>query len=110
MKNMNGDELLDWMAVLDCQHVERIGTMPASMGDPMCARLMAGDGDARVRCTSCGQARRSIGGAHAWADDPWRAVTYAGLWDWARWEQVRDERWRGEHLRSWAHAAGRCPC
>ena len=22
MKNMNGEELYDWMAVLDCQHVQ----------------------------------------------------------------------------------------
>ena len=104
MKNMNGDELYDWMAVLDCKHVERLHQMPAHMGDPMCARLMA---DGYLRCTSCGQARRSVARG---AEDPWRAVTYAGLWDWARWEQVRDERWREQHLRSLGHAMGWCPC
>ena len=104
MLNMNGEELLDWMAVLECGHVERLHQMPAHMGDQVCARLMNGG---QERCSECGRRRRDV---QRYAEDPWRAVTYAGLWDWARWEQVRDARWAEEHARSLAHAMGHCIC
>jgi hypothetical protein len=103
VKNTFGEELYDWMAVLDCMHVVSLHQMPASMGDVVCARMKGG----QQRCGSCGQSRRSVARG---AEDPWRAVTYAGLWDWSRWEQVRDERWREEHLRSLGHAQGWCAC
>lgn len=103
MKNTFGEELLDWMAVLDCLHVKPLHQMPASMGDPVCVR-MAGS---QQRCESCGQDRRKV----SWrAEDPWRMVTYAGLWDWDRWERARDERWAREHAVSLGHAMGWCAC
>lgn len=104
MKNMAGDELYDWMAVLECGHVESLRQMPARMGDVVCARMTS------HRCTSCGVARRGIGGVHRDAEDPFRTVTYAGLWDWARWERARDERWHREHVRSLGHSMGWCGC
>lgn len=92
MRNVNGEELLDWMAVLTCGHVINAGSsMPASMGDPMCAQLQGGE-------MTCARCRTS------------RTVTKAGLWDQATWEQARDKRWQEEHLASLAHHLGRCPC
>jgi hypothetical protein len=103
VKNTLGEELYDWMAVLDCLHVKPLHQMPAHMGDPLCARIVGG----QQRCESCGQRRREV---NRRAEDPWRTVTHAGLWDWDRWERVRDERWRRDHLVSLAHAMGWCGC
>jgi hypothetical protein len=91
VKNTFGEELLDWMAVLDCKHVVMLHPMPASMGDPMCARRAG----TTMTCEFCGRVR---------------TVLSAGLWDWTVWERYRDERWREQHLKSLAHAQGWCPC
>jgi len=91
MRNVAGEELLDWMAVLDCKHVASLHQMPASMGDTVCARLA---GQTRV-CDSCRAPR---------------TVVRAGMWDWTVWEQMRDERNLEQHLVSLAHSMGWCLC
>ena len=92
MINTYGEELLDWMAVLDCKHVVMLYQgMPASMADPACIRRVGGP----MTCERCRQPR---------------TVLKAGLWDWTVWEQYRDERWREQHLRSLGHAQGWCVC
>lgn len=92
MLNMNGEELLDWMAVLDCKHAVPLNCqMPASMGDPMCVRLPGQP----MTCRHCNAGR---------------TVVRAGLWDWTVWEEMRDERNLERHLVSLAHAQGWCLC
>jgi hypothetical protein len=91
MRNTFGEELLDWLIVLDCNHVEARYGFPASLGDPMMARV-------RTEPRECAECRAE------------RTVTYAGLYDMAVWEAARDARWDAEHLRSNAHAWGHCLC
>jgi hypothetical protein len=109
--NMLGEELLDWMAVLDCKHVVMLHPqMPASMGDPACLRRVG----TTMTCEHC-----TAEAARASAEWPYshrrpyqvtRTVLSAGLWDWTVWERYRDERWREQHLRSLAHTMGWCAC
>jgi hypothetical protein len=92
MLNMAGEELLDWMVVLDCKHVVMLHPqMPASMGDLACKRRVG----TTMTCEHCKVTR---------------TVLSAGLWDWTVWEQYRDERWREQHLVSLAHQMGWCVC
>lgn len=111
MLNMNGEELLDWMAVLDCKHVVMLHPqMPASMGNPAALR-MAGQQMTCEHCTA--EVARTLPGYPHFHRPPYqvaRTVLSAGLWDWTVWEQNRDERWREKHLKSLAHAQGWCPC
>lgn len=91
MRNTFGEELLDWMAVLDCKHTPVLCRMPAGFGEAVCARLT-------------GQTMKF----------PWcgtdQTVVRAGLWDTDEWERLRDERMREQHLASLGHALGWCPC
>jgi len=107
---MNGEELYDWMAVLNCKHVARLCQMPASMGDVACARLVGHE----ITCGECSYRPTHHKGLplgyRAAVREVKRTVTRAGLWDWAVCEQLRDERWADEHARSLSHAMGACVC
>lgn len=99
------------MLVLDCKHVVPRGPMPPWIANLTCLPATG----STTWCDDCtaDRERRAHDLRPYYPRTPQpvaRTVVRAGLWDWAVWEQMNDERGREKHLKSLAHHIGRCSC